>query len=246
VAQSEDLVETLKRQLRRRRVTYADVARSIGKSESSVKRLFSTGGFTLKGLQQVCETVGLELSDLANLAEEQRRDVDELTEQQERTLVDDPKLLLVAFLLLNFWIVEQITESYAIEELEMVQLLAKLDRLGILDLLPGNNVRMRVSHNFAWRKNGPIQKLFDKHIQTEFLRSRFEGPGELRLVVTGMIGEPSLTLMHQRMQRLASDFEQCVHDDRRSVGPDRLGTTLVMAIRPWALGMFEAYRRGER
>ncbi len=243
MAQLDDFIRTLKSELRKRRITYAEVAKSIDISESSVKRMFATSSFTLHRLQQVCGLLGFELSDLATLAEERHRDVDELSEAQEKTLVGDPKLLLVAFLLMNYWTVPQVTGEYAIDELEIVQLLARLDRLKIIDLLPGNKVRMRVSRTFSWRKNGPIQKLFDSRVQTEFLRSKFNGPGELRLVANGMIADQSIELMHQHMHRVMSDFEQCVQQDRRTLGPDRLGTTLVMAIRPWALSMFEEYRR---
>lgn len=243
MARTEDVVAALKRELRRRGVTYAAVAAELELSESSVKRMFADCHFSLQRLQKVCDLVDLELGDLAILADERRRDIEQLTEEQEQTLVGDPKLLLVAFLLLNHWDVERIIESYRIEELEAVRLLAKLDRLKIIDLLPGNRVRMRLSRTFSWRPNGPIQRLFEDQVQTEFFESRFDGPGDLRLVLNGMISDQSITLMHQRMQRLASDFETCVSEDRKTMTTERMGTTLIMAIRPWALAMFEAYRR---
>lgn len=243
MAQSDDLVDTLKRELRRRGVTYAAIASDLGLSESSVKRMFASRHFSLQRLQKICDLVGLEVGDLAILADERRRDVEQLTEEQEQTLVGDPKLLLVAFLLLNHWTADKIVEAYDIEQLELVRLLAKLDRLKIIDLLPENRVRVRLSRTFSWRKNGPIQKLFESQVQTEFFRSRFEGPGELRLVLNGMLSDQSIGLMHQRMQRVASEFEQCVGEDRKTVSTERMGTTLIMAIRPWALKMFETYRR---
>lgn len=243
MAQTNDLVATLKRELRQHGVSYADIAAELGLSESSVKRMFATCHFSLRRLQKICDLVGLELGDLAVLADESRRDIDQLSEDQEGSLVSDHKLLLVAFLLLNHWTVERIVEHYDIDEHEIVRLLARLDRLKIIDLLPGNKVRMRLSRTFSWRPNGPIQKLFETQVQTEFFHSRFDGPGELRLVLNGMISDHSIGLMHQRMQRTAAEFERCVREDRRTIDGDRQGTTLVMAIRPWALRMFEAHRR---
>ncbi|MFZ0487898.1 MAG: helix-turn-helix transcriptional regulator [Arenicellales bacterium] len=243
MAQSEDLVDALKRELRRRGITYADIAGELDLSESSVKRMFASRQFSLQRLEKVCDLVDLEFGDLAMLADERRRDVEQLTKEQEKMLVDDPKLLLVAFLLLNHWTVEKITESYDIDELEAVRLLARLDRLKIIDLLPGNRVRMRLSRTFSWRSNGPIQQLFETQVQSEFFHSRFRGSGELRLVLTGMLSEQSIGLLHQRMQRVAAEFEHFVSEDRKSITTERLGTTLIMAIRPWALSMFETYRR---
>jgi len=243
MAQSEDLIGSLKRELRRRAITYADVAAAVNLSESSVKRMFARCHFSLQRLEEICDLVGLELGDLAALADERKRDIEQLSEEQEAELVGDPKLLLLAFLLLNHWTVDRIVEAYRFEELEVVRLLARLDRMKIIDLLPGNKVRMRLSRTFSWRAGGPIQELFESRVQSEFFDSRFDGPGELRLVLNGMISDQSIGLLHQRMRRLASEFEQCVSEDRKIVEPERLGTTLVMAIRPWALAMFEAYRR---
>ena len=48
------LISTLKRVLKTRGVTYADLAERIALSEASVKRLFSQGTFTLERLEQVC------------------------------------------------------------------------------------------------------------------------------------------------------------------------------------------------
>lgn len=243
MAQSEDLIKVLKRALRGRDITYAQVAGELDLSESSVKRMFSSGHFTLQRLQQVCDMAGLEIGDLAVMADEQRRDIEQLSEEQESILVEDPKLLLVAFLLLNHWSVDKIVAAYEIGDLEVIQLLARLDRMKVIDLLPGNRVRMRLSRTFSWREDGPIQRLFENQVQTEFFRSRFNGPGELRLVLNGMISDQSINLLHQRMHRLASEFEHCVAEDRKTVDSERLGTTLIMAIRPWAVKMFEAYRR---
>lgn len=243
---AEELVQQLKAELRRRGITYARVADELGLSESTVKRVFASSNFSLKRLEQVCELAGLELDGLIALAEDRRRDVEELSEEQEEVLVGDRKLLLVAFLLLNHWTVDQILEAYEIDELGMVRLLARLDRLKIIDLLPENKVRVRLSRTFSWRKSGPIQKLFEDQVQNEFFQSAFDGPGELRLVLNGMISDQSIAAIHQKLYRLVSDFEQCVSDDRRGISVDRKGTTLLLAIRPWAVQMFENLRRSAK
>lgn len=243
MAQADDLIELLKGELRRKGITYAQVARELGLSESTIKRVFASSSFSLKRLEQVCQLAGLELDDLIVLAEEHRKNVERLSEEQEEILVSDRKLLLVAFLLINHWTVDQIREVYEIDELEAVQLLARLDRLKIIDLQPENKVRVRLSRTFSWRRNGPIQKLFESQVQNEFFQSSFDGPGELRLVLNGMISARSIASMHQKLHRMVTEFEQCVREDRKSVSVERQGTTLVLAIRPWAAQMFETFRR---
>jgi len=56
-------------------------------SESSVKRLFASGNFSLKRLQTICDLIGMEFFDLVEIAENRRRNIEQLSEEQEKTLV---------------------------------------------------------------------------------------------------------------------------------------------------------------
>ena len=50
MTETQQLLAALKRELRVRHLTYRDVAKALGLSEPSVKRLFSSGRFTLDRL----------------------------------------------------------------------------------------------------------------------------------------------------------------------------------------------------
>jgi len=53
------LVDTLKRILKGRGITYATVAAGLGLSEASVKRMFSRRDLTLQRLEDVCRIAGV-------------------------------------------------------------------------------------------------------------------------------------------------------------------------------------------
>jgi transcriptional regulator with XRE-family HTH domain len=103
MAQSKLLIDTLKKELKAQKKTYRDVAKVLGLSEASVKRLFAERTFVLERLDQICEFLGLEITDLARKAEEATQLTANLSLQQEQELVSDIKLLLVAFILINRW-----------------------------------------------------------------------------------------------------------------------------------------------
>src|SRR5262245_19110186 len=84
MGQTAALVEVLKRELRSRGVTYAQVARSLRLSEASVKRMFSKRDFTLKRLDRICELTRSELSDLARRLHAEENLVSRLSWEQER------------------------------------------------------------------------------------------------------------------------------------------------------------------
>ena len=243
MSQASALVETLKKALHQRGLTYADVARGIGLSESSVKRQFATKNLDLRRLEQVCELMDLEIADLLELTRTADGRVTELSEEHERALVDDPKLLLIGILAISHWSLADMLKEYQFPESEVVGRLAQLDRLKIIDLLPDNRIRVRLARNFTWRKNGPIQRFFEERVQQQFFQSSFLGKGELRLMVHGSISARSNELLQQRLQKIAEEFDSFVEQDKRLDREMREGTTLVMALRPWELGLFADLRR---
>jgi transcriptional regulator with XRE-family HTH domain len=237
------LVDVLKQALRAAGLTYADVARGIGLSESSVKRLFATRNLDLHRLEQICGLMDLEIADLLESTRTAEGRITELTEEQERILVNDPKLLLIGVLAISHWTVADMLQVYQITESELVARLAQLDKLKVIDLLTGNRIKVRLARNFAWRKAGPIQQFFEQRVQQQFFQSSFLGRGELRLMVNGGISAQSNQLLQQRLQKVAEEFDSLVEQDRRLDRTLREGTTLVMALRPWELGLFTELRR---
>lgn len=88
----------------------------------------------------------------------------ELTDEQERVVVADRKLLLVAICCLSQWSFEQIVGTHTISEAECVKCLAKLDGLGIIELKPLNRYRLRVAKTLRWRPDGPVMRDFREHV----------------------------------------------------------------------------------
>jgi DNA-binding Xre family transcriptional regulator len=243
MSQAAQLVDLLKRALRDRGMRYADLAKGLRVSESSVKRLFSRKRLSLERLEAICNHLGLEISDLLDLARAAEGRATELSEEQERALAADERLLLVGLLALSNWTLDEMLEAYRLSKAEAVRLLAKLDRLGIIDLLPGNRVKVKLARNFSWRKNGPLQQFFEARVQRQFFDSSFTGPGERRFVVHGSLSERSNALLQQRIAKLAEEFDAMVEEDRRLEHRMLAGTTLVAAMRPWELGIFRELRR---
>jgi hypothetical protein len=237
------LVEALKRMLKAKGLTYAGVASGIGVSEASVKRMFARGDFTLQRLEDICRFARIDVGELAAAAGEDTQGVAQLSEAQEQEIVSDPKLLLVAWCAVNQWTFEQIVATYALTEAECIGCLARLDRIRIVELLPGNRIRPLVSRSFAWRAGGPIERYFRSRVEAEFLGSDFDGNGELFLFLSGMLSEASLAELVGELRRVARDF---AHRHRGDLGlplPQRFGTSLLIALRPWELRAFGQLRR---
>ena len=240
---SSKIVETLKQQLKRRGITYRALAERLGLSESAVKHMFSTGNLSLKRLDQLCAVLELDIGELVNIAADHESRIEELPADLERELVGDIRLLLVAYCLVNYWTFDEILEKYDISPREGLKLLVRLDRMKLIELQPGNRVRLLISNNFDWQKNGAIEKFFRSHVQTEFLNNDFGDEGAIRIVKNGMLSKKSQLQLTEKLRAIGDQFDDATRDERKLTANQRQGTTMVLAIRNWS---FEGFRKLER
>ena len=161
MAHSAALVDVLKRELKARGVKYAALARHLRLSEASVKRMFSRRDFTLKRLDEICGFAQIDFTELARALARQETLISRLTPEQEKEIVSDRKLFLVAVCALNHVTYEQILDRYDISLAECVRLLTRLDRLKFIELQAGNRIRLLISRTFSWLPEGPIQRFFN-------------------------------------------------------------------------------------
>ena len=155
----------------------------------------------------------------------------------------DRKLLLVAVCALNHLGLEEITSLYDLTKPECIRLLIELERICFLELLPGNRIRLRVTHAFTWRPNGPIQQYFKSKAQNEFFRGAFDRPEETMLLVNAMLPPSVISLMNSKLRRLANEFAEHHEDHKRMPLGERRSVTLLLAFRPWELEDFRDLRR---
>jgi DNA-binding Xre family transcriptional regulator len=241
MAQTRELIKALKTALKAQGKTYADVAVELELTEASVKRLFSQQSFSLSRLDLVCHMLDMEITDLVQLMNEQQQRLQQLTVEQEKEITDDVTLTLVAVCVLNRWTFDNILTYYRISETECVRHLAKLDRLKVIELLPGNRIRLLVAPNFSWRENGPIQLFFQKKISQEFFNTRFNRDDECLIVLNGMFSSQSNAELQRKLKRLAREFDLLNNDDAALELKDRKGATLVLAMRGWQYGFFKPF-----
>lgn len=246
MAHTAALVDVLKRELRARGITYANLALQLQLSEASVKRMFSRRDFTLKRLDEICRFAQLEFSELARAVVRDETLITHLTPEQEKEIVSDQKLFLVAVCALNQVNFDQIVEAYDISSAECVRLLTRLDHLKFIELLPGNRIKLLVSRTFAWLPDGPIQRYFNNQAHSEFFRSRFNRQDEFMLVVNGMLSKSSSADVVNRLKRITREFSDLHNDDSRLPLGERSAMTLLVAIRHWQLAAFAELRRGPR
>lgn len=246
MARSDVFIDILKRELRACGVTYARVAEHLQLAESTVKHMFADKDCVLTRMDEILELVNLEFTDLARLVLEAQPLTCELTQDQERVIVADTRLLLVALSCLSSWTLEDIVAVYDISTPQCVGYFATLDRLGVIELRPLNRYKLRVDKTFRWRPNGPAMQWFREHALTDFFDDGFGNDDELFQVVYGNLPPAAVVAFNERLKRLAAEFaaeHQVVRKAGRSDLARRGPYTMVLGVRKWWLPAFRKLMR---
>lgn len=240
---AHELVDALKRCLRSQGLTYRELAARLDLSEAAVKRMFSLRAMSLQRMEQVCDVLDIGLAELAAEAGRGRGAMAELGREQEQALVDDPRLLLALFLTINRWRQDDALAHFDFDVAQWTGLLVRLDRLGIIELLPGNRARLLTTRNFRWRADGPMERYFRRTLLGDYFADPFDGEHDALLLLSGSLSADGACRLRERLEELAREFDALLARDATLPAEERMGVSLVLAQKPWLLQLFEPWRR---
>ena len=242
--QTATLLETLKKYLKAKSMTYKQLAGEMKLSEASIKRMFSKKRFSLSRLDEICRILDIDFYDLV-LMDKQRtqRSAGRLTSAQEKILLGDEKLWIFLYFLLNGWTVSQIVEDYQYSEPEAIQMLGKLERIGLLEVHPYNRVRLLIPTNTFWQNNGPLRQATHQTFIDDFMDSSFDLPNERLEFIPGQFSEASLKIIRKKIENLVKEYNQLAEMDASLPIKGRYSTGLFVGFRPWVYSVITGLRR---
>ncbi len=231
--QTRQLIDALKRCLRARGLAYRDVAEQLQLSEASVKRIFSRGTFSLERLESVCALVELRISDLCRIAEQQEGMTGQLSLEQESALARSPRLLRCFYRLLSGWDLARVARHHDLGRHEATRLAARLDRLGLVDCLPGGRIQVLTGQHIRWRRDGPLWRRYAEAVQKDFMADGFREEGGHLEFESGELSPGSLSLVQRKLGRLALEFRELVELDAGLDPEARRHVALLTGVKPW-------------
>ena len=240
-----DLLLHLKAELKAAGVTYATVAERLGMAESSVKRMFSKDGdMPVSRIDDICRIINLDFADLARRVADTQPLMLELTLAQEKAVVADRNLLIVAICVISQMPADEILATYDISEPKLIRALTRLDKIGIIDLRPGNRYRLKVAKGFRWLPHGPVMDFFRKEVLHDYFAGGFDGESEMLMVVHGEIGRGLANSFRERLARIGQDFSNQHLADQKLPADQRRPYTIVIGMRSWLMAaLADMHRR---
>lgn len=236
------IVETLKKILKARSMTYADLARALRVSTPTVKRLFSQRSFTLERLEEILRLLEIDFYELARMSHSRRSGPAQLSQEQEAALAKDARLFSIFWLLCNEWSFGEIADEFRIGAAQLTVYFARLDRLRLIDWQPGNRARLRVPKHYVWLAGGPLRKAYGLKVVTEFMRSRFDSPLDAFHFEAQELSNESAIVVKRRLERVAAEINELVEMDASRPGKKRVTLGVLLACRPWEISIVRALR----
>jgi DNA-binding Xre family transcriptional regulator len=172
-----DLVLALEEELKAAQMTYADLAEGLGMAESSVKRMLAKGDMALSRIDAICRVLKLDFAELARRVADAQPLLKELTQEQEKAVVADKKLLLCAICVLSQWTLEQVTHEYRLSEPSASSTSRSSIASGIIELRPMNRYRPEARQDLPLAPHGPVMNYFRDNAVLDYFSGGFDGAG---------------------------------------------------------------------
>ncbi len=166
---SKKLLKTLQDVLKSKKLTYAELAKKLNLSEVTIKRLFSTQNCSLQMIFKICDLIGVSFFDLAALANEDQAVEYFLTDEQEKFFAVNPAYFGILRSLHRGVAPATVSEQWKIKPDRFFRVLRKLEKLNLLEVLPKNQIRMKVIGNIRFQHQGPLARMILRPQIVQFL-----------------------------------------------------------------------------
>jgi len=229
----QPLLTSLKSVLKMQSITYSDVSKQLGVSQSTVKRWFSSGGMSLDQYAQVMAIAKVSFFDLAKLVDAQAEAETYIyTESQEAFFIKHPATHAFFHLLLQYGSVAKVTKRTKLANAVVSQCLRQLDTIGLIEWQDKNRYRLLVPKRIAWRKDGPLRRQFLAEAKGEFLHSNFLGRQSSFRFLNIRLTEKTATDLVIQFTKIANELNQ-TSEIEKAAHPDLDDFGILMAVRPW-------------
>lgn len=228
------MLGVLKQVFRARGLRYREIAERLGVTERTVKRWFADKGLTMDVVEDLCGVVGMSFIELCEVAKDEL-DIrpQRLSREQEQLLFSDLQLALVFMLLTRGWSPQEVQRECVLPEALLVRHLVRLEKIKLVELLPGNKVRLLFGRNIRWRENGEAGRAFGRGLKNLFSSMDYSDPGSVWSAQVVNLSSHSLAELRTKFHKLIVEVLQASDADRRTMAEGKTWHAILLAAHPF-------------
>ncbi len=158
--ESRRIRAAVKRLMKNNGYRYADLARVLDVSLPTVKRLMTKDDLSLERLITICDWLAVPLHELVAVASQEQGGASVLTDAQERLLASDATVYIYYHALLVGRPLDELRKRWSLTAKEERRAQSVLDDVGLIEIWPGDRMRLRVRGPFNMQPDGPLQRTY--------------------------------------------------------------------------------------
>lgn len=236
------ILKTLKSLLRQRKISYADLAKKVGLSESGIKKIFTSKDCSYRRLSQIANALGFRVSDLLNEIENTETTKVQFTEKQQQYLLKNmPAFRLFIKLAVERQNLSDLIKEFRLSEKETFSLLKKLDDLKLIELHANNKIKLPPLSLVKDFGNGPLMSAlyqeWGAHIVKDLADPKYQHHGNF-IVRCLRLKKESYEELLSKILELENEFL------RRAVSEMSVSTSELKTVRWMWMTDDQSYIRG--
>ena len=242
--QMSQVLTSLRALMRAQGLHNRDIASSLGVTERTVSRWVAGRGLTVQALQQLCALADITLMELFEIAgaKFQKKSVT-LSRRQEQELVDNPIMALFFANICHGFPVDELKDQLGLSDADMVLALVGLEKLGLIELLLGNRIRLLVPRDVRWRENGPRNRAATGSFEKIMGKIDFCDPALMSEWSVLRLSRRSTAYLRDKFSILMKEIFHLAELDRRSDSADCEWHAVILAARRISTSPYELWRR---
>jgi hypothetical protein len=241
-SQIKILQEVLRELLRVRGLGPREIARQLNVSERTVMRWFAGKAVNTCVLERLCPLVGLSFFELCERAAARvETRITRLSVAQEQALADDALLNYIFVNALKGWSSVELQREINVPNPMFVDALIRLEKIGLIVLLPENEIQLLTTREIQWRKDGPYSRYVNMFLEWSLKHPDNSDPKSLWTLDVLKLSPGSLAQLQRKFDALKAEAVQLSEEDRRSTDPSRDWHALVLTARHIAFTPLSAW-----
>lgn len=170
------LITTLKALLKKKGLSYENLAERSGIPLSTLKKNLTAEDCSLNRLDEICRAADLSLEDLINANQKESQQAIHFSEEQEEHFKKNlPAFHVYWNLVYERRTLEDTGKRCRLAESEIKKLLLQLDRLNLIELHPGNRIKLPALRPVRWARDSDFMKQIQREWAEKLLKDCSHG-----------------------------------------------------------------------